>query len=258
MKKQKKRPVIGITCHPDNGCNGDIFPGRALNYIDRIYSDVLVSNGAIPFIIPVNEDLSYIWSIIDSIDGLLCSGGGKIPQEVLDREEIPGLHETSPQRYSFEDKLFRLALKEELPILGMCRGLQMMNEILGGDLIMKIPSEGFLQHNQVALGIPLTQPYHEIHIEQDSLLYGLIRQSKVKVNSWHSQSVKKVGSGLRAVAFSEDGIIEAVEGTGISFLLLSQFHPELLCKEYEIWGNLFSEFVNSAIERSQQRRGIMK
>jgi len=251
----KNKPVIGVTCHVDTGGKDDIFPGRALNYIDRTYSDVLIANGMLPFLIPVNEDLNYIEEILGSIDGLLCTGGGKIPDHILNQKEIPGLSKTAPQRYNFEKKLFSMALQLDLPILGMCRGMQMLNEVQGGSLYLKISEEVplSLEHNQTILGMRLEDPYHEIVLENDSHLARIFGKTKLCVNSWHSQSVKEPGKHLRAVARSRDGVIEAVESEVNTFVLMTQFHPELMVKKDETWLKLFEEYRHQAIKRKRRK-----
>lgn len=254
-----KTPVIGVTCHVDTGNQDDIFPGRALSYIDRTYSDILIRHGMLPFLIPVNENADYLAEVLLKIDGLLCTGGGKIPDYILNRQEIPGLAETAPDRYRFESKLFRKALELDLPILGMCRGMQMMNEVLGGTMYLKISENvpGSLEHNQTKAGLSLEEAYHEINIEEDSHLARVCGLTKLSVNSWHSQSVKEPGRSLKVVARSQDHVIEALESEVNTFVLLTQFHPEILIKRNPVWGKLFEEFKLQAA-KMRKERGVLR
>lgn len=251
----QERPLIGITCHVDEGGREDIFPNRALNYMDRTYPDVLIANGMLPILIPVNQDNEYIAAIINELDGLVCTGGGKIPEHILNRKEIPGLAETAPERYLFENKLFINALEKDLPILGMCRGMQTMSELLGGTMYYKITEDipHSLEHNQTRLGIPLEEPFHEIEITADSHLKRVLKTGSVLVNSWHSQAIKRPGKGLKVVAITEDGVVEAVESENHTFVLLTQFHPEIMVKRDEMWNGIFGYFREQTLNYKSKR-----
>lgn len=251
-------PIIGITCHVDTGHQDDIFPGRALNYIDRTYSDVLIANGMLPFLIPVNENEAYIEQVLSSIDGLLCTGGGKIPQYILEQREIPVLAETAPHRYRFEKVLFQRALDKDLPILGMCRGMQMMNEVLEGTMHLKITENipDSMEHNQIKKGMELEEPYHEIQLAEGSHLKRILKQDRISVNSWHSQSIKKPGKNLIVAARSDDQVIEAIESEVNTFVLLTQFHPEILVRRDESWNRLFAEFRLQAVKVRKRKEII--
>lgn len=242
-------PVIGILSHVDSGTNDDIFPGRSLNYIDKVYADVLIENQMLPVMIPVNSDQDYIDQIFNEIDGLLGSGGGKIPARILDKEKIPSLKETAEQRYLFEEKLFKKALNLDLPFLGVCRTMQTINELTGGELNSKISYEilDALEHNQQNLGIKLDRPYHDIKISKESKLYQIIKKEKIKVNSWHSQSIKKTGEIFEITAETKDGVIEAIESKNHNFVIMLQFHPELMIKNEKIWVKLYQAFKKEAL-----------
>ena len=191
MKNITKIPVIGVLSHADNGNEDDIFPGRALHYIDRIYSDILVRFGMLPIIIPVNSNDDFVDSTLNVIDGIYGTGGGKISKRILERSEIPNLKETAPERYGFETKLFKKAIDKDLPILGVCRSMQTLNEIYDGTICKKISTEidDSIEHNQTYKGILLNEPYHNINIDKESLLFRILEKEHIKVNSWHSQSV---------------------------------------------------------------------
>ncbi|MFZ5944720.1 MAG: gamma-glutamyl-gamma-aminobutyrate hydrolase family protein [Bacillota bacterium] len=254
-----KTPVIGVTCHVDTGHQDDIFPGRSLNYIDRTYPDILIRNGMLPFLIPVNENDDFIVEVLHVIDGLLCTGGGKIPDYILNRKEIPVLADTAPDRYRSESKLFSKALELDLPILGICRGMQMINEVMGGTMYLKISENvsGAMEHNQTKFGKSLEEAYHEIKIEEDSHLARVLGVTMLSVNSWHSQSIKEIGRSLKVVARSHDQVIEALESEVNTFVLLTQFHPEIVVKRDLVWNKLFEEFKFQAVEK-RKKRGVLK
>jgi len=257
MKTQSKnrKPLIGITCHADSGGEEDLYPETPLNYIERKYADILLECGMIPILLPVYESAEYIQDILMELDGLVASGGGKIRESLLHGETTPPLAETAPERYRFEKELYTEALKLEMPIIGMCRGAQMINEVLGGTMIYHIPSEimNCLEHNQSNQNIPAELPSHKIHINPGSFLARLIDIEEADVNSFHRQSVKEPGEGLIICARSSDGVVEALEGSNHNFILLTQFHPESLFRSDEKWKRLFDELRIQANQYANRR-----
>jgi len=260
MKTQSKtrKPLIGITCHADSGGEEDIYPGTPLNYTERNYADILVKCGMIPVMIPVYEDANYIRNILTRLDGIVASGGGKIHKSLLNGKTTPPLAETAPERYRFEKELYTEALKLDIPLIGMCRGTQMINEVLGGTMFYHIPSEikNCIEHNQSNLNIPEEVPSHNIQIYPGSLLAHLIDKGQADVNSFHRQSVKEPGEGLVICARAPDGVVEALESINHSFVLLTQFHPESLCSIDETWKRLFDELKIQANQFANRRCGF--
>ena len=249
------KPLIGITSHADTGDTEDLYPGTPLNYIERKYADILVECGMVPVQIPVHQDKTYIQNILLRLNGIIASGGGKIRKSILNEITTPPLVETASDRYRFEEILFEKALDMDMPILGMCRGMQMINEIQGGTMIRHIPSEinDHLEHNQSNQNIPAEIPTHKIEIKPGSLLSRLIEKEQVEVNSFHRQAVKDPGKGLTICASAPDGVVEALESANHSFVLLTQFHPESLCHSDEKWKRLFDELRIQANQYAYRR-----
>lgn len=243
IRNEIGKPLIGITCHADSGGEEDLYPGTPLNYIDRKYADILAERGMIPVLIPVTQNGAAVADILSELDGLVASGGGKIRQSLLKGGTTPPLAETAPERYGFEKALYLKALEMDLPLIGMCRGAQMINEVLGGSMVFQISSEitDSLDHNQSNQKIPAGIPSHKIRITPGSLLARLIGKEEAEVNSFHRQAVKEPGEGLVVSARAPDGVAEAVESVRHSFVLLTQFHPESLCGYDETWKRLFDE-----------------
>lgn len=256
LTQAEKRPLIGITCHVDGGGPDELFPGRALHYIDRTYADALIANGMLPVIVPVNRDGDYIDGVLKAIDGMVCTGGGKIAQHILDREEIPCLAETAPERYRFERELLIRALALDLPLLGMCRSMQTLNELLGGTMYAKLAVDvpGAMEHNQTKLGVALREPYHEIAIAADSHLARITGTKKIRVNSWHSQGVCSPGRGLKVTAWSADRVVEALESECHTFVLMTQFHPEIMVQS-DFYHSFFHELKTQAVLYRRVRKG---
>ncbi len=255
LRNDERKPLIGITCHTDSGSEEDLYPGTPLNYMERVYANILVECGMIPLLIPVCQDVDYICGILARLDGLIASGGGKIRKSLLDGKAVPPLAETAPERYLFEKELYLRALDLDLPILGMCRGAQMISEVLGGSMVYHIPSEieHCLEHNQSNLKIPDEIPTHKIQIKPGSLLSQLIGKEQADVNSFHRQSVKIPGKGLVVSARAIDGVVEALESSNHHFVILTQFHPESLCGSDGTWKRLFDELRIQANQYQYRR-----
>ena len=212
----KDAPVIGITGNFSDG-NLSLAPGY--------YASILKA-GCIPFIIPPFDDDNILINTLDNIDGLLLTGGGDINPLFLKEEPVKELHSINPYRDRQELLLARLAANRQIPVLGICRGIQVMNAALGGSLYQDIYSqeEGkLIKHSQ-----DLDRAYasHTVRIEEDSLLAKIMGQTTLPVNSFHHQAVKEPAPGFRVSARATDGIIEAIESKEYKSMLGVQWHPE--------------------------------
>jgi putative glutamine amidotransferase len=163
---------------------------------------------------------------VEGIDGLLLTGGNDIDPEFYGHAELRNRSkEINRTRDEFEFEVIRRTLEADLPILGICRGMQVMNVALGGSLHIDLPLKGFKDHSTSSNG----GGKHAITIEPNSLLSGLAGGLRQEVNTFHHQAADELGRGLMATAESDDGVIEAAEWSskeGMSFLLLVQWHPE--------------------------------
>jgi Predicted glutamine amidotransferases len=163
---------------------------------------------------------------ISEVDGLLLTGGGDIDPEFYGRTGLRNqAQDINRGRDEFEFEVIKRALDADLPILGVCRGMQVMNVALGGSLHVDLKSNGFKDHSTPVNGILK----HAISIEPNSLLSGLAGGLNRDVNSYHHQAIDELGKGLMPTAQSPDGVVEAAEWLskeGMSFLLLVQWHPE--------------------------------
>ncbi len=214
----RKQPVIGSTGNcGEKGCE------LAEGYIESI-----LKAGAIPFIIPPFEDRDALAGLLEHVDGLLLSGGGDLNPLFMDEEPAPQLHSVNYKRDLAELLLIRLAYDRQIPILGICRGIQMLAAALGGtvcqDIYSLMPDIQPIGHDQ-----QLDRRYasHTIRTTSDStILRPLLGDAPVAVNSFHHQAVSSPGPFLRACATSPDGLIEAVESTEHKSILGVQWHPE--------------------------------
>jgi putative glutamine amidotransferase len=187
---------------------------------------------------------------IRAAGGLLLAGGGDVSPEIYGTAPHPSYHAAEPGRDEYEIALIRCALDADLPVLAICRGVQVLNVAYGGTLVQDIPSEiaGALEHK---LDVPPNEPFtlaHEVWLETDSLLARLAGDGNDaesrQVNSRHHQAVKELGAGLVAVATAPDGVIEAVEDPTRRFCVGVQWHPENFYRTGE-FRSLFEGFVKA-------------
>ncbi len=193
------------------------------------YMSVLEAGGT-PVVIPSYDNEKALVSILDTLDGLVLSGGADIDPDYLGEEPLDCIS-VNPRRDAQELVLVRLAVERQIPILGICRGIQMLTAALGGKLYQDIKTQHgrpCIEHSQtIARGLPS----HDVKIEKDSLLHSLMGTETLAVNSFHHQAVKEVPQGFRVTAMSEDGIIEGMESTTFRPILGIQWHPECFILE---------------------------
>jgi len=231
--------LIGITvhCDPHEGENGTYR-------LAARYAEAVEAAGGIPVLLPVLQDATAWDVVLARLDGLLVSGGEALPADAFTTNLRPSLEETNPVRYRFERTLLSTALRSDLPILGICRGHQVLNEVAGGSLIRNIALDipGALEHRQSAPG---WHPVHALRVVPGSRLAAL-GIPPGPVNSFHRQAVAEPGTGFTAVAWAPDGLVEAIEMPGPRFVLGLQFHPEKLWPREPAWLAPFLALVSAA------------
>jgi len=210
------KPVIGIFPSYDNE--------RKQNFIDSVYVDEIVDSGGIPFIIPLSSDPKCNLEFLSNLNGLILSGGVDIDPKYYGESNTGKSVNISSEMDEAEAVLVRLAMEADIPILGICRGMQALNVFNGGTLIQDIPSEcGFsvihrLEKPDVA--------FHDITIEKESPLSDAIGFGKHHINSYHHQAIKALAPGFSVAAVAEDGVIESIYCKNKKFVLGVQWHPE--------------------------------
>lgn len=220
------KPVVLVTTSTVQRSRGLL---RQDTLTGRNYAQALVAAGALPMLAPTTEpDLAPLYAT--TADALLLSGGCDIDPLRFGSEPDPHLGEVDGERDAFEIamyKAFRLAGK---PVLGICRGIQLINTAEGGSLHQHVPSvRGAIQHEQAELS---GRPHHRVTLEAGSMLAAAFGSQTISANSYHHQAVDRIGDGLRAVGRSADGLIEALEGESGAFLLGVQWHPEMSWKAF--------------------------
>jgi putative glutamine amidotransferase len=244
------KPVIGVTPDYNAGDRKD-WGGREPTYFLRArYVRAIEEVGGIPLILPLVADRAARMRLLRDIDGLLLTGSGPdLPPALYGERQRYTFRVMSERRSTFELDMVRLARKADLPLLGICGGMQTMNVACGGSLFQDISSQfaNSLQHRQPT---PATALSHTVTITPGSLLRRVMRTVTLRVNSSHHQSVKAVASSLVASAVSPDGIIEAIESPTHRFFLGIQWHPEFLFDRYRLHRRLFEAFLRAASRRT--------
>ena len=225
----EKRPVIGITGnYEDLTCK-----------LGRGYYQSVVAAGGVPVVIPPVADKHVIVNTLEHIDALILSGGGDINPLWAGEEPSPKLHGINQERDLPELLIARLAYNRQIPMLGICRGIQTLATAFGGKVAQDISDVATIKHSQDA---DRSEPTHSVIIDEASSLFDIYKSTKVMVNSFHHQAVAEAGDKFRVIAKSPDGIIEAMESSEFKSILGVQWHPE--CLEEGL--PLFQWLVNEA------------
>jgi putative glutamine amidotransferase len=237
-------PVIGISGYADRSARP---PNVSVFALARTYVRAVTLGGGAPVIIPPYLEGCPLRGAFDGIDGLLLSGGGDIHPSSFGEADSGLLWRIDRKRDHAELSLARWALREGLPTLAICRGIQTLNVAVGGTLIQDIPTQvpNALSHSSIS-GRPMPEVAHTVDVDPGSRLADLIGAGEVGVNSAHHQAVKVIGSGLVAVARAPDGVIEGVEAPAHPFCVGVQWHPEAMAEGTPIMRRLFEGLVRAA------------
>lgn len=240
-------PLIGISCGGS----------ETMTTLKTTYSDAVRLAGGIPVLIPVLRDSVTVSELVRHLDGIILSGGEDIDPLYYGEEHLPELGTVNVPRDTFDVLLIRTALRQEKPLLAICRGEQVLNVVLGGTLFQDIPSQipaSGLQHRQTE---PATVATQTLSIEPGSRLSCILGLTRIAVNSHHHQAVKDLAPGLIITARAEDGVVEAYESIpgapdpyGKLFgerILAVQFHPEAFTQAGDpVFLKIFQDLVRRA------------
>jgi putative glutamine amidotransferase len=240
------KPLIGIA--PDfNPASDRVGEEReAVLFIKNRYIAAVEAAGGIPVILPIVRNPALCAALLKSLDGLLLTGSGPDidPRRYGERQRFT-FKVMSPERTRSEYALVIQARKRDLPVLGICGGMQLMTVALGGTLIQDIDKQlqDSLQHRMTG---PATGICHGVRIARGSRLREILGREAVQVNSSHHQAVKTVPRTLKVSASSPDGVIEAVEDPSRRFFLGVQWHPEYLYRRYPAHAAIFGALITAA------------
>ncbi len=238
-------PLIGIT----TSVTVDKVPERA--YVNGTYIRAVQAAGGIPLLLTPHFTPEVQAALWQRLDGLVLTGGGDIAPARFGEAPHPAVDDVSPARDELEIGLTQRAVADDVPLFAICRGVQVLNVALGGTLVQDLPSEwpNALAHSQKA---PRHEPSHAVKVMGEGTRLGRVLGAlEIEVNSMHHQAIKRLGEGLREVAWAPDGVIEGVEMPGDDrFVLGVQWHPEELVGHDQAARNLFAAIVDAARRRS--------
>ena len=230
------RPIIGlIPLYDEKKDSYWMLPG---------YMKVLEKCGALPIMLPLTSDKSELSQAFKICDGLLFTGGHDVGPAVYGQEKSEKCGDTCELRDNMEAYLLDRALEMNMPVFGICRGIQFFNAHLGGSLYQDLPSEYEckVEHH---MSPPYDRQAHGVEVKSDTLLASIIGAGVHEVNSYHHQAIKKLAEGVIASAVSEDGLIEGIEVKNRKFAMAVQWHPEFSYESNEDSVRLIQAFVDA-------------
>ena len=254
IKQRQRRPVVGIptqTLQSLGGVSAEIPPSWVMS---QRYILTLTAAGAIPWLVPLVDD-DTLRGIYQELDAVFLPGGADIDPATYGADPHPLCDKTDRERDRVEVALATWALEDEKPVLGVCRGMQLINVAAGGSLYQDLAEElpGAIKHDYFPFrGQSFSRDFlaHEVDVADGTRLATLLGAGNVRVNSMHHQGVKALGQGLVSTAVSPDGLIEAIEGERGGYLVAVQWHPEALTDNDARTRTLFADFIEAAGARA--------
>lgn len=237
------KPFIGITANLLE--NEDLpFRGTERVTVNNGYINSIIKAGGIPLLLPVLEDRVAIERLFEYCDGLLLTGGQDVRPSCYNEEPHPLLGEVSEKRDQFEMQLIQMAHLAKKPILGICRGLQLINTAFKGTLYQDLSLAKAFGHSQEEVSSLAT---HSIKLTPGGLLRQIFDQDALMANSFHHQAIKQLSPHFEVNALSDDGVIEGIQYKGAEWILGVQWHPEVMVEAQPEMVKLFSAFVAKAL-----------
>jgi putative glutamine amidotransferase len=236
------RPIIGITTSfAEISVEGEPL---AIRYAPTVYADAVVRAGGLPVHLPIlpsgrNDEL------LDLIDGIILSGGGDVDPTAYGAQPQQGVFLVESDRDLAEQELLHAATETRTPVLGICRGLQVINVSYGGTLVQHLEPDGGPDHHPQH--VPGAQPVHPVVIEPGSRLADALADTRIDVNSTHHQAVDAIPPALRVSARSLDGVVEGLELTELDLWVVGvQWHPEAMEARDPVQRRLFRALIEAA------------
>jgi putative glutamine amidotransferase len=218
------------------------------------YTSAIIAAGGIPVILPAHPEM--IDDLLDTLDGIIFSGGGDIDPSYWNEERHPAADGFDSQRDEFELQAIPKVVARDMPMLGICRGIQTINVALGGSLVQDIPDQlpDAQQHRQHKVGMMRDERSHPVEIVAgDNPLYELHGSTTMETNSFHHQAIRDKANELEVIARTADGVIEAMWHPGMTFGLAVQWHPEMLAADYPDQAAIFTAFVEAAASKKARK-----
>jgi putative glutamine amidotransferase len=246
-----RRPLIGYATRSGVTSTGYAAPRFANN---ESYARAIADAGGAPLMIPSIADEAALATLYETLDGLLLTGGPDIDPARYGHVRHPRTDEGDAAMEHAEVFLAQRALRDGLPIFGICRGIQTLNVVAGGTLYQDVADELRTLIAHPADANDRDYLVHEVRITEGTRLGRVVGRTEIKVNSLHHQAVRDVAPGFMAVAEAPDGVVEAIENPALPFALGVQWHPEELYRADDSAANLFRAFVAAAARHREERK----
>lgn len=252
------RPIIGIPTQSLQSLGGlpaDIPPSWAMS---QRYITALTAVGAVPWMVPLlADDEGTMRAIYDELDGVFLPGGADIDPASYGEDRHPRCDRGDASRDRIELMLIRWAIPDRKPVLGICRGVQLINLAYGGTLYQDLADqrEGSIKHDYFPFGGAYRREHlaHSVSLREGSRLHEILGTNELEVNSMHHQGIRSLGRGLVPTAIAPDGLVEAAEAEDGRFMIGVQWHPEVFSDRDARTTRLFSAFIAAAGEFRQAR-----
>ncbi|MBP3041310.1 gamma-glutamyl-gamma-aminobutyrate hydrolase family protein [Bacillaceae bacterium Marseille-Q3522] len=249
------RPLIGITGYyvtstemGTNRLRGVAGQDIALYSYDYVKS--LQRAGATAVLLPIDEEKNHAGSLLDRLDGLLLAGGSDVNPYLYGEAPSPYLGSVEQERDEFEFALMQEALERNFPVLGICRGIQVIAAATGGTLYQDLEKELGPEYVHSRKQFRRWQGSHSVTVSEDSKVFAATGQTSLIVNSYHHQAVKTLGKDFKATAYSFDGVIEAIESEVHDYIAAVQWHPEMMSEKNPLQQGIFQHFVDHICKKS--------
>lgn len=234
------KPIIGLAL------SNRVKSKKTYSVINNDYITAVQKAGGVPILIPFSDNLENIKTFTDKIQGIIFTGGEDISPLTYNEDPIKEIECIIEERDRFELELFNEVYEKKIPILGICRGLQIINVALGGNLYQDIYAQVSNCNGHSPKHVSRSNLYHSVKIEKNSKLFDIFDTEDLRVNSFHHQSVKMLGRDLKINALSKDGIVEGIESLTERFLVAVQWHPENLVERHDEFLKLFKALIDNA------------
>ncbi len=237
---KKRNPIIGIPLNSQ--CRLSNYDSKEVYYLNQEYTDALSKFGAMPLVLPYTNNKEIIFQQINLCDGILLPGGDDITPYLYSEEPTPGIGESNADMDRYHLAIACESMKLDKPILGICRGIQIINIVHGGNLYLDISHCPFdtVLHMQTGRRKDLC---HTVNFSENSKMHQYFGD-KVLTNSYHHQAINKVGDNLKVTGTTCDGLVEAVESEIMTYCVGVQWHPEIMAMHYDSMNPLFEDFID--------------
>ena len=238
-----RAPVVGLTTYLEQAKQG-VWDVRAA-FLPQVYFDAVTASGGIAVLLPPQHHSATglraeaaADAVLDGLDGLIFTGGLDVQPELYGAERHPLTDPARPDRDEWELALFRGAEERRMPVLAICRGLQLVNVAKGGTLHQHLPDALGTERYRVGGGVFAT---NEVTVDGDSRLADLVGPGSLDVHSYHHQGIDRLGDGLVVSARTDDGLVQAFESDGDQYLVGVQWHPEENAEDRRLFAGLVGE-----------------